>query len=193
MKPLHSALTALALTAALSASALAAPTSFVPDPNHTFVRFSYNHLGFTTQQSRFDKTTGTVTLDPAAKSASIDLVIDTKSVDTGSELFNGHIQGADFLDTADFPTATFKSTSIRFDGDAPASINGVLTVKGVSKPVTLTVTSFKHAPNMQKKDQIGANATTTVKRSDFKMDKYVPLVSDEVTVTVAIEAAAQSP
>ena len=102
MKPLHSALTALALTAALSASALAAPTSFVPDPNHTFVRFSYNHLGFTTQQSRFDKTTGTVTLDPAAKSASIDLVIDTKSVDTGSELFNGHIQGVDFLDTADF-------------------------------------------------------------------------------------------
>ena len=69
----------------------------------------------------------------------------------------------------------------------------MLTVKGVSKPVTLTVTSFKHAPNMQKKDQIGANATTTVKRSDFKMDKYVPLVSDEVTVTVAIEAAAQTP
>jgi len=193
MKPLHSALTALALTAALSASALAAPVTYVPDPNHTFVRFSYNHLGFTTQQSRFDKTTGTVTLDPAAKSASIDLVIDAKSVDTGSELFNGHIQGADFLDTADFPTATFKSTSIHFDGDAPVSIDGVLTLKGVSKPVTLTVTSFKHAPNMQKKDQIGANATTTLKRSDFKMDKYVPLVSDEVTVTVAIEAAAQTP
>jgi polyisoprenoid-binding protein YceI len=193
MKPLHSALTALALTTALSASALAAAVTYVPDPNHTFVRFSYNHLGFTTQQSRFDKTTGTVTLDPAAKSASIDLVIDAKSVDTGSELFNGHIQGADFLDTADFPTATFKSTSIHFDGDAPVSIDGVLTVKGVSKPVTLTVTSFKHAPNMQKKDQIGANATTTVKRSDFKMDKYVPLVSDEVTVTVAIEAAAQTP
>lgn len=193
MKPLHSALTALALTAALSASALAAPVTYVPDPNHTFVRFSYSHLGFTTQESRFDKTTGTVSLDPATKGASIDLVIDTKSVDTGSELFNGHIQGADFLDTADFPTATFKSTSIRFDGDAPASINGVLTVKGVSKPVTLTVTSFKHAPNMQKKDQIGANATTTVKRSDFKMDKYVPLVSDDVTVTIAIEAAAQSP
>jgi polyisoprenoid-binding protein YceI len=191
MKPLHSALTALALTAALSASALAAPATYVPDPNHTFVRFSYNHLGFSTQLSRFDKTTGTVTFDPAAKSGVVDLVIDAKSVDTGSELFNGHIQGADFLDTADFPTATFKSTAVKFDGDAPVSIDGVLTVKGVSKPVTLTVTSFKHGPNMQKKDQIGANATTTLKRSDFKMDKYVPLVSDEVTVTVAIEAAAQ--
>jgi polyisoprenoid-binding protein YceI len=190
MKPLHSALTALAMTAALSASALAAPATYVPDPNHTFVRFSYNHLGFSTQLSRFDKTTGTVTFDPAAKSGAVDLVIDAKSVDTGSELFNGHIQGADFLDTADFPTATFKSTAVKFDGDAPVSIDGVLTVKGVSKPVTLTVTSFKHGPNMQKKDQIGANATTTLKRSDFKMDKYVPLVSDEVTVTVAIEAAA---
>jgi polyisoprenoid-binding protein YceI len=191
MKPLHSALTALALTAALSASALAAPVTYVPDPNHTFVRFSYNHLGFSTQLSRFDKTTGTVTFAPAAKSAAVDLVIDAKSVDTGSELFNGHIQGADFLDTADFPTATFKSTAVKFDGEAPVSIDGVLTVKGVSKPVTLTVTSFKHGPNMQKKDQIGANGTTILKRSDFKMDKYVPLVSDEVTVTVAIEAAAQ--
>jgi polyisoprenoid-binding protein YceI len=193
MKPHHFALTAVALTAALSASALAAPMTYVPDPNHTFVRFSYSHLGFSTQMSRFDKTTGTVTFDPAAKSGAVDLVIDAKSVDTGSELFNGHIQGADFLDTAQFPTATFKSTSIKFDGDAPVSIDGVLTIKGVSKPVTLTVTSFKHAPNMQKKDAIGANATTTLKRSDFKMDKYVPLVSDDVTVTIAIEAAAQSP
>ncbi|MGA2565097.1 MAG: YceI family protein [Steroidobacteraceae bacterium] len=193
MKPHHFALTAVALTAALSASALAAPMTYVPDPNHTFVRFSYSHLGFSTQMSRFDKTTGTVTFDPAAKSGAVDLVIDAKSVDTGSELFNGHIQGADFLDTAQFPTATFKSTSIKFDGDAPVSIDGVLTLKGVSKPVTLTVTSFKHAPNMQKKDAIGANATAMLKRSDFKMDKYVPLVSDDVTVTIAIEAAAQSP
>jgi len=193
MKPHHFALTAVALTAALSASALAAPMTYVPDPNHTFVRFSYNHLGFSTQLSRFDKTTGTVTFDPAAKSGAVDLVIDAKSVDSGSELFNGHIQGADFLDTAQFPTATFKSTSIKFDGDAPVSIDGVLTIKGVSKPVTLTVTSFKHAPNMQKKDAIGANATAMLKRSDFKMDKYVPLVSDDVTVTIAIEAAAQSP
>jgi polyisoprenoid-binding protein YceI len=193
MKPHHFALTAVALTAALSASALAAPMTYVPDPNHTFVRFSYSHLGFSTQMSRFDKTTGTVTFDPAAKSGAVDLVIDAKSVDTGSELFNGHIQGADFLDTAQFPTATFKSTSIKFDGDAPVSIDGVLTIKGVSKPVTLTVTSFKHAPNMQKKDAIGANATAMLKRSDFKMDKYVPLVSDDVTVTIAIEAAAQSP
>ena len=189
MNRMGTALTALGWTLAASASALAAPTTFIPNADHTFVRFSYDHMGFSLQQSRFDKTTGSVTFDPVAKTGSVDLVIDTKSVDTGSELFNGHIQGTDFLDTAQFPTATFKSTSVKFDGDRPVSISGDLTLKGVTKPVTLTVTSFKHGLNMMKKDAIGANATTTLKRSDFQMAKYVPMVADEVTVTIAIEAA----
>jgi polyisoprenoid-binding protein YceI len=190
MKLLQSAASALALSAALSAPSLAAPTTFTPDPDHTFVRFSYSHLGFSTQESRFNRTTGSVVLDPVAKSGSVDLVIDTKSVDTGSELFNGHIQAADLFDTAQFPTATFKSTAVTFNGDAPATIEGVLTIKGISKPVTLTVTDFKHGQNMRKKDAIGADATATVKRSDWKLDKYVPLVSDEVHLSIAIEAAA---
>ena len=189
MNRMGTALAALGWTLAASASALAAPTTFIPNADHTFVRFSYDHMGFSLQQSRFDKTTGSVTFDPVAKTGSVDLVIDTKSVDTGSELFNGHIQGTDFLDTAEFPTATFKSTSVKFDGDRPVSISGDLTLKGVTKPVTLTVTSFKHGLNMMKKDAIGANATTTLKRSDFQMAKYVPIVADEVTVTIAIEAA----
>jgi polyisoprenoid-binding protein YceI len=180
----------LGLALALSTAAIAAPTTYSPEPNHTFVRFAYSHLGFSTQQSRFNKTTGTVVYDPVAKTAQIDMVIDTKSVDTGSDLFNGHIQAADLLDTADFPTATFKSTAVKFDGDAPATIDGILTIKGISKPVTLKVTAFKHAMNMQKKDAIGADATGTIKRSDYKLDKFVPLVGDDVTLTIAIEAPA---
>jgi len=190
MNPLKSVLTALALSVVASIPALAAPTVYTPDPNHTFVRFSYSHMGFTTQQSRFNTTTGSVTLDPVAKTGSVDLVIDTKSVDTGSELFNGHIQAADLFNTAQFPTATFKSTSVKFAGDAPTSVAGILTIKGIAQPVTLTVTSFKHAPNMRKQDEIGADATATVKRSDWKLDKFVPLVSDEVTLNIAIEAEA---
>jgi polyisoprenoid-binding protein YceI len=189
MNSFRSALVVVGLTLAVSASALAAPASFIPNPNHTYVRFSYDHFGFSTQESRFDKTTGTVTFDAAAKTGAVDLVIDTKSVDTGSELFNGHIQGADFLDTGHFPTATFKSTSVKFEGEKPVSIEGQLTLKGVTKPVTLTVSSFKHGPDMMKKDSIGANATATIKRSDFQMAKYVPMVGDDVTVTIAIEAA----
>jgi polyisoprenoid-binding protein YceI len=189
MHPMRAAVAALGWTLALSTPVLAAPTSFIPNADHTFVRFSYSHLGFSTQESRFDRTTGTVTYDAAAKTGSVDLVIDTKSVDTGSEKFNADIQQPDFLDTAQYPTATFRSNGIKFDGDKPVSITGNLTLKGITKPVTLTITQFKHAPNMMKKDGIGANATATIKRSDFNMSKYVPMVGDEVTLTIAIEAA----
>jgi polyisoprenoid-binding protein YceI len=190
MHPLKLAVTASFMSAAFASAALAAPSAFSADPNHTFVRFAYNHLGFSTQESRFNTVSGTVTYDPAAKSASIDILINAKSVDTGSDLFNEHIQGADYLNTAQYGTATFKSTSVKFDGDKPVSIQGNLTVKGVTKPVTLTVTSFKHGTNMMKKDAIGADATGTIKRSDFNMGKAVPLVSDEVALEIVIEAAA---
>jgi polyisoprenoid-binding protein YceI len=190
MHPLKLAVTASFMSVTLATAALAAPTTFTADPNHTFVRFSYNHLGFSTQEPRFNTVSGTVTYDPAAKTASIDILINTKSVDTGSDLFNGHIQGADYLDTAQYGTATFKSTSVKFDGDKPVSIEGNLTVKGVTRPVTLSVTSFKHGTNMMKKDAIGADATGTIKRSDFNMSKAVPLVGDEVTLEIVIEAAA---
>lgn len=180
------------LAVAFSASALAAPETFVIDNNHTFERFSYNHLGFSTQQSRFNTTSGEVVLDSEAKTGSVEVTIDTKSVDTGSKLFNEHIQGPDFLDTAEYPTATFKSTAVHFEGDKPVTIDGNLTLKGVTKPVTLTVTSFQHAMNgMVKRDAIGANATTTVKRSDFNAGKYAPYVGDDVTITIAIEAHAK--
>jgi polyisoprenoid-binding protein YceI len=190
MHLLKPAVAACVLSLALATAAFGAPATYTSEPNHTFVRFSYNHLGFSTQESRFNTVKATVTYDPAAKTASVDVVIDTKSVDTGSDLFNGHIQGPDYLDTAQFGTATFKSTSIKFDGDKPVSVEGNLTVKGVTKPVTLTVTSFKHGMNMLKKDAIGADATGTIKRSEFNMSKAVPLVSDEVTLEIVIEAAA---
>ena len=176
-------------TLAAAAPALAAPETYVVDGSHTFPRFSYSHLGFSTQLSRFNKTTGKVVFDKAAKTGSVDIEIDAKSVDTGSTLFNEHIQGEDFLDTAKFPTATFKSTKVLFKGDKPAKIQGELTIKGVTKSVILTVTSFQAMPHpMQKKDAIGANATTTIKRSEFNAGKYAPHVGDEVRIDIAIEA-----
>jgi polyisoprenoid-binding protein YceI len=190
MHVLKRAAAAAVMSVALASTAYAAPTSYKSDPNHTFVRFSYNHLGFSTQEQRFNTTNATVNYDPQAKTASIDVVINTKSVDTGSDLFNEHIQGPDYLNTARYDTATFKSTAVKFNGDKPTTIEGDLTLKGVTKPVTLTVTSFKHGLNMLKKDSIGADATATLKRSDFNMSKAVPLVSDEVTLEIVIEAAA---
>jgi polyisoprenoid-binding protein YceI len=192
MQKLSKLAAALAFATVTATPVLAVPETFVVDGNHTFPRFSYSHLGYSIQMSRFDKATGTVTLDKAAKTAAVDIVIDTKSVNTGSATFNEHIQGEDFLDTAKYPTATFKSTKVNFEGDKPASIEGNLTLKGITKPVTLTVTSFHAMPHpMMKKDAIGANATTKVKRTDFNMGKNVPYVGDEVTIDIALEALKQ--
>lgn len=189
MHKLSTLAAAAILSIAAAAPALAAPETYVVDGSHTFPRFSYSHLGFSTQLSRFNKTTGKVVFDKAAKTGSVDIEIDAKSVDTGSTLFNEHIQGEDFLDTAKFPTATFKSTKVIFKGDKPAKIQGELTIKGVTKSVILTVTSFQAMPHpMQKKDAIGANATTTIKRSEFNAGKYAPHVGDEVRIDIAIEA-----
>lgn len=182
----------LAVAAGLAAPALAAPATYVIDPTHTYVRFSYDHLGLSTQLSRFDQTSGTVVYDKAARTAAVDVTVDTKSVDSGYPTFNEHLQSADFLDTAQFPTATFKSTKIVFQGDRPVSIDGELTIKGVTRPVSLTVTRFVNKEHpMKKKDAIGADASTVIKRSDFNAGKYAPNVGDEVTISIAIEALQQ--
>lgn len=185
---ISAALAFATITMAATAPALAAPETYVLDGTHTFPRFSYSHFGYSTQLSRFNKTTGKIVLDKAAKTGAVDIVIDTKSVDTGS-ILDEHIQGEDFLDTAQYPTATFKSTKVVFKDDQPTAVQGDLTLKGVTRPVTLTVTSFKAMPHpMLKKDAIGANAHATVKRSEFNAGKYAPNVGDEVRIDIAVEA-----
>ena len=191
MKKINQLIAALAISAA-AVPAFAAPETYNVDSTHTFARFSYSHFGMSTQLSKFNKTTGTVTLDKAAKTGAVDVVIDMKSVDTGYDTFNEHIQGEDFLDTAKYPTATYKSTKMVFDGDKLTAVEGNLTLKGVTKPVTLTVVSFKCMPHpMLKKEACGATATAKVKRSDFNMGMYAPLVGDEVTITLPVEAIKQ--
>ena len=179
----------ITLAAALAAPAVAAPETYVLDSAHSFPRFSYNHFGYSTQVGRFNKTTGKIIYDKEAKTASVDIVIDATSVDSGFPVFNEHLRGEDFFDTAKYPTATFKSTKVVFEGDKPSAIEGTLTIKGITKPVTLTVTSFHAMPHpMKKKDAIGANAFTTVKRSDFNAGKYAPNVGDEIRIDLGVEA-----
>ena len=192
MKKLNRIAAALTLATLFTGAAIAAPVTYNVDGSHTFPRFSYSHFGYSTQLSSFSKTTGKVVFDAEAKTGSVDIVIDTISVNTGFSDFNEHIQGEDFLDTAKFPQATFKSTQVIFDGAKPAKIEGLLTLKGVTKPVTLTVTGFQAAPHpMLKKPAMGANAFTVIKRTEFNAGKYAPYVGDEVRIDIAIEAMAQ--
>ncbi|HMV19882.1 MAG: polyisoprenoid-binding protein [Betaproteobacteria bacterium] len=181
------ALAALATT--LSTHSFAAPETYTVDNEHTYPSFTYNHLGFSTQTHRFLKTSGTVVWDKAAETGSVDITIDAKSVDAGSAIFAEHIQAPELFDTANYPTITFKSTGVKFKDGDPVSIDGNLTIKGITKPVTLTVTQFAAKINpMVRRDAIGANAVTKIKRSDFNVSKAVPFVSDEVTLNIVLEA-----
>ncbi|MCK9985225.1 MAG: hypothetical protein AzoDbin1_01697 [Azoarcus sp.] len=192
MKQLKRLALASILAATVAAPAMAAPETFDIDGSHTFARFAYSHFGYSKQESRFNKTTGTIKLDRAAKSGSVDVSIDAKSVDTGFDQFNGHIQGEDFFHTEKYPAITFKSTKLNFSGDKLASVDGNLTIKGVTKPVKLEVTSFHCMEHpMLKKEACGANASAVVKRSDFGAGKFAPYVGDDVTLEIAVEAVKQ--
>ena len=180
------------LAMAFSAPALATPKSYVVDPTHSFANFSYTHMGLSEQESRFDGTSGTIVYDAAAKTGAVNVEIDTKSVDTGSDALDEHLRGADFFDSTKYPKASYKSTRIVFKGDTPVAVEGNLTIKGTTKPVTMTIDSFsaKEHP-MKRKDALGAKAHMKIKRSDFGLSKFVPAVSDDVLITIRVEAVAE--
>lgn len=186
----------LTFAAALASSAtMAEPVTYMVLESST-AYFSYNHLELSTQVHQFNRTTGTVMLNTAAKAGSVDVAIDMKSVDTGSAILNDHIQSEELLNTEKFPTATFKSTKIHFNGDKPSGIDGDLTIKGVTRPVTLKIVRFvsRQEPKkfvvgtMEPMRAVNADATVTIKRSDFGAGKYAPAVGDEVRITVSLEA-----
>ncbi|HEX5338720.1 MAG TPA: YceI family protein [Gallionella sp.] len=177
-----------ALAISLPFSALAAD-SYTVDPTHTYPHFSVSHLGFSVMQGRFDKTSGKITLDRAAKSGSVEIAIDAASVSTGFAKRDDHLRSPDFFNVAEFPTATYKSSAVKFKGDVPASVEGNLTLLGVTKPVTLTIDAFNCGTNpMSKKDECGAAASAKIKRSDFGMKFALPNVGDDIKLVFEIEA-----
>ncbi len=185
MKPVH----ALAILTLGISVAVQAADSYTIDSRHTFPIFEVNHLGFSTQRGRFNKSAGKIMLDTAAKSGSVELTIDTGSIDMGIDKWDEHMKSADFFNAAAHPTITFKSTKINFDGDKLASANGDLTMLGVTKPVTLALSGFRCGEHpMLKKIVCGVDATTTIKRSDFGMKYGIPAIADEVKLLVPVEA-----
>ncbi len=176
------------LAATVAAPALAAE-SYTVDPRHTFPSFEVNHLGFSTQRGRFNKTSGRIVLDRQAKSGSVDIVIEAASVDSGLDKLEEHMRGEDFFNVEKFPTLAFKSRAVKFSGDKPSAVEGDFTLLGVTRPVTLTITAFNCGVHpINKKDVCGADAMAVIKRSEFGMTKYVPGVSDEVKLFIQVEA-----
>jgi len=182
-------LIAFVLAAGFSFAASAAPETYNIDTTHSFSRFEYSHFGYSNQVNKFNSTVGKIQIDRAAKTGSVEVTIDPKSVNTGYDTFNGHLQGPDFFDSDKYPAITYKSSKFVFSGDKLVGVEGNLTIKGVTKPVNLEVTSFQCMPHpMLKRDACGANAVAKIKRSDFGAGKYAPYVGDDVTLGFSVEA-----
>jgi len=156
------------LTAAAAATSAFAADTYAVDPSHTYPSFEADHFGgVSVWRGKFTKTEGTIVLDRAAKTGSVDLTIDPASIDIGNAKLDEHIKSAEMFDVAKFPNAGYKG-KIVFKGDTPASVDGQLTLHGVTKPVKLTINKFKCFTNpMLKKEVCGADASGTFKRSDF--------------------------
>jgi len=180
----------------LPLSALAAPQTYVMDPLHSYPNFTVNHLGMSTIHGRFDKMAGKIVLDQAAKTGSLEARISTASVNTGdvkradgTRSRDDHLRTPDFFNSSEFPEMVYKSTKFNFNGDTLESVDGTLTMVGVTKPVKLTVVSFKCGPHpFSKKAMCGADAEATIKRTDFGVKFGVPAISDEVKLLISIEA-----
>lgn len=181
-------LLSLIVTTLLTVPAYAAD-SYTIDSRHTWPVFEVNHMGFSTQRGRFNKSSGKITLDAAAKKGSVDITIETASLDMGFDKWDEHMKSEDFFNIEFYPAMHFISDKLVFDGDNVVAAEGSFTLLGVTRPLTLSVSNFRCAPHpMLKKPACGADITAILKRSEFGMTKYVPAVSDEVKIFVPVEA-----
>lgn len=182
------------LAAALAAFAAALPAAaavetYTIDPNHTFPSFEIGHFGYSIQRGRFNKTSGKVTLDSAARTGTVDVTMETASINTGHPKLEEHIRSEDFLDAAKYPALTFKGTGFLFDGEQIKSVTGDLTMKGQAHPVTLEAQQFRCAPHpMTKKQVCGGEFVAKIKRSEWGITKYVPVLADEMLLRINVEA-----
>jgi polyisoprenoid-binding protein YceI len=189
----------LASTVLLCAATLpvwAAPQTYAVDSLHSFPNFMINHLGMTTIYGRFERMTGKITLDQSAKTGAVEVRIPTTTISTGdakrtdgTRSRDEHLRSGDFFNSAEFPDILFRSTKLNFNGDKVESVEGNLTMLGVTKPVRFNVTSFQCGPHpFNKKPMCGAHLEGVVKRSEFGMKYGIPAISDEVKLAIGLEA-----
>jgi polyisoprenoid-binding protein YceI len=161
--------------------------TYALDPNHTQVVFTVSHMGFSNYTGLFSGASGDLTLDPKAAAAStLNVSVPVASVMTTSPKLDAELKSAQWIDAAQFPVMTFVSTKVVPDGADKATVTGDLTLHGVTKPIVLSVTFVGAGTNpLSKKLTVGFEATGEIKRSDFGVKTYVPLIGDALHLTIA--------
>jgi polyisoprenoid-binding protein YceI len=190
---------------ALASAGHAAADTYALDPQHTEVRFTWDHLGLSRQGGRFTTAEGAVVFDPTKPDTStVDVKIPVKSISTGVKKLDEHlITTKDFFDVAAFPAITFKSTVVRMKSDKTGELEGDLSINGITKPVVLDVIwNFSGEHPLQTINPVyagayasGFSATTQIRRSDWGITRTIPYISDELRITIETEMirTAESP
>jgi polyisoprenoid-binding protein YceI len=183
------------LLALASLPALAAETTYTIDSGHTQPYYEVSHFGFSLQRGRFTGVTGKIGVDLENHTGSVDVTIDSTSVQSGHPKLDEHLRNADFFNAAKFPTITYRAREVRFDGDHPVLARGEITLLGVTKNLVLHISNFRCGKLAwkPKEERCGGDATATLFRSDFGMTKLVPGVADEVHLRINLEATRELP
>lgn len=183
----------LILTAALAGtalSAIAAPESFTVDPMHTYPSLEFSHMGMSVWRGKFNKSSGKIVLDRAAKTGTVDVTIDVGSINFGLAAMDEKARSDDFFNVEKYPTATYKGT-IKFVGDKPQSVEGTITLMGVTKPVNLGINIFNCMPHpMLKREFCGADAEAEMNWGEYgmKMSQYGKGDAGKVKLRIQVEA-----
>jgi polyisoprenoid-binding protein YceI len=181
----------------LAFDAGAAVDHYTIDPNHTYPSFEAPHIaGISFWRGKFDRSSGSITLDRAAHIGSVNVTIDTTSIDFGHEKLNTHAKSAEMFDVEKYPTATYQGNNMVFDGDTPVAVHGTLSLHGVTKPVDLKIASFKCIMHpMLKREVCGADASAEIDRTDFGISYGIPqaIPTGKVKLAIQVEAFKDAP
>ena len=184
-----SVLIASTLCAGFAGLAHAAPEIYTIEPMHTYPSVEAPHLGISYWRGKFTKTSGKIWLDREAQTGRVDITIETASANFGSMLMDRGIRGEDWFDVEKFPTAKYVSDSITFRAGVPATINGQLTLRGITRPLRLDIVEFNCIVNpLYKRDECGADARAEFDRRDFGMLKEIVNDNGKVRLQIQVEA-----
>jgi len=173
----------------LLAPAAAFAQTYQLDPGHTYPSFEAGHMGISIWRGKFNRSSGTVTLERAARTGKVDIRIDAASISFGHAQLDEHARGPDFFNAERFPVITYRGTISGWQGETPTTVDGELTLLGVSRPVTLTIHSLRCVRHpMLNREVCGADASASFRRSEFGMSYGLPRNADEVRILIQVEA-----